>query len=209
MKAVWLAFPWLATGCASILDNSGRLTAFREELFKEGALRDFHVDGRRYCVVDVGKGPALILLHGLGGSLYDWRHLIRPLSLSRRVIAVDLLGAGESEIPDFEDYSIAAQARRVKGLMDVLGVERGCIVGNSYGGGIALKLVQDWPERVDRLVLINSICYPENIPTYVTLARAPCAEYIAESLPLGKMVRWVLRHSYHTVENLTDEELDT
>ncbi|HVR85339.1 MAG TPA: alpha/beta fold hydrolase [Planctomycetota bacterium] len=209
MKTVWLAFPWLATGCVSTLASSARLTAFREQLFEEGALRDVHVDGRRYCVVEVGKGPPLILLHGLGGSIYDWRHLLRPLSRSHRVIVVDLLGSGESEIPTFEDYSIAAQARRVKGLMDVLGVERGCIVGNSYGGGIALKLVQDWPERVDRLVLINSICYPEHIPTYVTLAGAPCAESIAESLPLGKMTRWVLRNSYHTVEKLTDEELES
>jgi pimeloyl-ACP methyl ester carboxylesterase len=134
--------------------------------------------------------------------------MIRPLSQHHRVIVVDLLGAGESEIPDDEDYSIAAQARRIKGLMNLLGVDRGSLVGNSYGGGIALRFAQDWPECVDRLVLINSVCYPEHIPTYVSLAKAPCAECIAEILPLGKMTRWVLRKSYHAGEKLTDEELD-
>jgi len=93
--------------------------------------------------------------------------------------------------------------------MDLMGVERGTVVGNSFGGGVALKLTQDWPERVDRLVLINSICYPENIPVYVRLANAPGAAVVAETLPLGKMTRWALRACYRTVEKLSEVELET
>jgi len=212
MKTFWLAVPWFASACAAapeIDTTTRRLTGFRQALFREGALRDVEVDGYRYCIVELGSGPPLVLLHGLGGSIYDWRHLLRPLSESHRVIAIDLLGAGESSIPGKEDFSVAAQARRVKGLMDVLGLDRASLVGNSYGGGVALRLAQDWPARVDRLVLINSICYAEHIPTYVRLVKAPCAECVAESLPLGKMTRWVLRGSYKTVERLSEEELDT
>jgi pimeloyl-ACP methyl ester carboxylesterase len=208
MKAFWMAVPWAVGGCAAAADNAGRLTPFREALFREGALRDVAVDGRRYCVADLGQGPPILLLHGLGGSIYDWRHLLRPLSTDHRVIAVDLLGAGESEIPEREDFSLPAQARRIRGLFDHLGVERATLVGNSYGGGIALRFAQDWPDRVDRLVLINSICYPDHIPSYVHLAQAPCAEWVAELLPLGSMTRWVLKKSYRTVERLSDEELD-
>jgi 2-hydroxymuconate-semialdehyde hydrolase len=211
MKPFWLAFPWFATGCAAVaVDVSGtRLTPFRTELLREGSLREVELDGYRHCIVERGSGPPLVLLHGLGGSIYDWRHLIRPLGESHRVIAIDLLGAGESDLPENADYSIAAQARRVKGLMELLGVERASVVGNSYGGGIALRLAQDWPDRVDRLVLINSICYPEHVPAYVSLVKAPCAECVAETLPLGKMTRWVLRGCYKTVERLSEEELDT
>jgi len=213
MRSYWLAFPWLVgSGCAALPEQQEqqvRLTPFRQALHQEGVLRELRIDGRRYCVADLGKGPPIVLLHGLGGSLYDWRHLIRPLAKEHRVLALDLLGAGESEIPEKEDFSIAAQARRVKGLLDTLGVPRATLVGNSYGGGIALRFAQDWPERVDKLVLINSICYADNIPTYVGLAKAPCAECVAETLPLGKMTRWVLRGSYRTVEKLSDEELDT
>ncbi len=213
MRSYWLAFPWLVgSGCTALPEQpvqQVRLTSFRQALHQEGVLREVRVDGRRYCVADLGKGPSIVLLHGLGGSLYDWRHLIRPLAQDYRVLAVDLLGAGESEIPEKEDFSIAAQARRVKGLLDALGVGRATLVGNSYGGGIALRFAQDWPERVDKLVLINSICYADDIPTYVGLSKAPCAESVAELLPLGKMTRWVLRGSYRTVEKLSDEELDT
>ena len=210
VRSYWLTVPWMfAGGCAAVREAPGRLTPFREALHQEGALRDIQVDGRKYCIVEMGQGPAVVLLHGLGGSIYDWRHLLRPLARSNRVLAIDLLGAGESEIPEKEDFSIAAQARRVKGILDSVGLAKPSVVGNSYGGGIALRLAQDWPERVDRLVLINSVCYPEDIPSYVALAKAPCAECVAEVLPLGRITRWVLRNSYRTVERLTDTELDT
>jgi pimeloyl-ACP methyl ester carboxylesterase len=212
MKRLWATFPWFISGCAATavsVPAAARLTPFREALVREGALRDVEVDGRRYCVAEMGRGPTLVLLHGLGGSIYDWRHLLHPLAEDHRVIAIDLLGAGESEIPETEDFSIAAQARRVKGLLDVLGAERASLVGNSYGGGIALRFAQDWPERVEKLVLINSICYADEIPTYVSLCKVPGAEYVAGALPLGKMTRWVLRGSYRTVARLSDEELDT
>ena len=163
MKAFWMAFPWVLSGCVAAEQSAGRLTPFRDALFREGVLRDVVVDGRRTCVADLGEGPPLLLLHGLGGSLYDWRHLLQPLSKKHRVIAPDLLGAGESEIPESEDYSLPAQARRLRGLLDHLGVGRADLIGSSYGGGIALRFAQDWPERTGRLVLINSICYPEHI----------------------------------------------
>jgi 2-hydroxymuconate-semialdehyde hydrolase len=200
MNPFELSVSWIA---------GGRRTPFRDALRREGSLRDVKFDGHRYGVVELGSGPPLVLLHGVGGSIYDWRHLIRPLSESHRVIAIDLLGAGESDMPEDADYSVAAQARRVKGLMDLLGAERASLVGNSYGGGIALRLAQDWPDRVDHLVLINSVCYVEHVPAYVTLARAPCAEWAAETVPLGKVTRWVLRGCIPTIGILSEEELDT
>jgi pimeloyl-ACP methyl ester carboxylesterase len=184
-----------------------RLTEFRSELHREGILKDVRVDGRRHCIADLGRGPAVVLLHGLGGSIYDWRHLLRPLARDYRVIAVDLLGSGESEIPGTEDYSVAAQARRVKAILDHLRIDRATLVGNSYGGGIALRFAQDWPERTARLVLIDSICYPENIPAYVTLAKAPCASCVARSIPLGSPTRWLLRRGAGTISRIEESEL--
>lgn len=207
MKAFW-TLAWLV-GAPAGAAWADRLTAYREALSKEGTLRDVEVDGYRYCVADRGKGPPIVLLHGLGGSIYDWRHLLKPLSEDRRAIAPDLLGAGESDKPEGADYSVRAQARRVKGLLDALKVERAVVVGNSYGGGVALALAQDWPERVERLVLINSICYAEHVPGYLALAKVPGAPTLSELLPLGKVTRWVLRGSYRTVGRLSEEELDT
>jgi pimeloyl-ACP methyl ester carboxylesterase len=187
---------------------TSRLTPFREALFREGALRDLEVDGRRHCLAELGQGPPLILVHGLGGSLYDWRHLLRPLAQDFRVIAIDLLGSGESDLPKDADYSIAAQARRLRGILDRLEVHRPVLVGNSYGGAIALHFAEDWPGRVDRLVLINSACYAEQLPAYVTLAKLPFAGCIAEVAPLGKATRWALANSNRTVSILSDAEFD-
>lgn len=208
MKTLLLAMSLLLAGWGSTAEAQGeRLTEYRTELHREGVLKDIQVDGRRHCIADLGAGPAVVLLHGLGGSIYDWRHLLRPLAKTHRVIAVDLLGSGESEIPPVEDYSVAAQARRVKGILDHLAIGRASLVGNSYGGGIALRVAQDWPEKVDRLVLIDSICYPENIPAYVTLAKAPCAPCVARSIPLGRPTRWVLRKGTGTFSRLDEAEL--
>jgi pimeloyl-ACP methyl ester carboxylesterase len=210
MNTFVLAISLFLIGCATTVEAAvgERLTEWRAQLHQEGVLKDLEIDGRRHCVADLGAGPPVVLLHGLGGSIYDWRHLIRPLAETHRVIAVDLLGAGESDMPPDEDYSVAAQARRVKGILDHLGIARASIVGNSYGGGISLRVAQDWPERVDRLVLIDSICYAENIPTYVTLAKAPCATCVAKTIPLGKTTRWVLRRDQGTIGRIPESELD-
>lgn len=185
-----------------------RLTPFREAQYRRGALREVRVGGRQYCVFDAGQGPPLVLIHGLGGSLYDWRHLLSPLSERHRVVAVDLLGSGESDTPEREDYSIAAQARRVRSILDELGIPRATLLGNSYGGGIALRLAQDSPGTVDRLVLINSVCYAEHIPLYVTLAAFPFAGEVAEALPLGKTVQKLIHACNRTVGVLKDDELE-
>jgi pimeloyl-ACP methyl ester carboxylesterase len=145
MKTLERLLPWLVGGGSTPLAagwetaSEGRLTAFRTELAREGSLRDLEVDGRRTSVAEPGRGKPLVLLHGVGGSIYDWRHLLRPLSGDRRVIAVDLLGAGESEKPEGEDYSVVAQARRVRAVLDRLGVERASFAGDSFGGGVALR----------------------------------------------------------------------
>ena len=209
MNILLTALSLLATVWTPTVEATGeRLTEFRSDLHREGILKDIQVDGRRHCIADLGRGPAVVLLHGLGGSIYDWRHLLRPLSRDHRVVAVDLLGSGESEIPEVEDYSVAAQARRVKAILEHLKIERATLVGNSYGGGIALRFAQDWPDRTARLVLIDSICYPESIPMYVTLAQAPCATCVVRSIPLGKPTRWILRSGSGTISRIEESELE-
>jgi 2-hydroxymuconate-semialdehyde hydrolase len=208
MRIPWPVPLLLVAGCSASLDPSRRLTSFREELYQEGALRDLYVDGRRYCVVEMGQGSPLVLVHGLGGSLYDWRHLLRPLAEEHRVIAMDLLGAGESDIPEGADYSVSAQARRLKRVLDRLEVGRATFIGSSYGGGISLQVAQDWPERVDRLVLLNSICYAENIPAYVPLAKIPLAGCIAEAIPLSKASLKFLGDPNRVIGIMSETELD-
>ncbi|MBI2932060.1 MAG: alpha/beta hydrolase [Planctomycetes bacterium] len=187
-----------------------RLTEYRTQLQQEGVLREKTVDGYRLCYAEMGEGKAVVLLHGLSGSLYDWRGNQKPLAAGYRVIALDMLGAGESDMPEKADYGLQAQARRVKRFMDEMGIERATLVGNSYGGGVALAFAQDWPERLDRLVLIDTICYPEEIPAYVKLCDVPCApEQIVRLLPVGTMVDSTLRKCYGKPGLLRLGEIET
>ena len=109
---------------------------------------------------DVGQGPPLILLHGLGGSMWQWEYQQLPLSASHRVITLDQVGSGLSDKPSI-DYSPTDMVESVKGFMDALGVERASLVGQSMGAGVAIGVALTYPERVDRLVLISG--FPDHV----------------------------------------------
>jgi 2-hydroxymuconate-semialdehyde hydrolase len=106
--------------------------------------------------VDKGQGPPLVLIHGLGGRIYNFRYNIPVLSEYLRVVALDLKGFGYSERPAPSDYSLTAQARLVGELMDRLGIPRAAVLGHSMGAAIALRLAVTCPQKVDRLILVGS-----------------------------------------------------
>ena len=107
-------------------------------------------------------GPGIVLLHGFGTSSFVWRTVAPALALARRTaFAIDMLGYGESDRPFGEDFGIAAQAEYLDRAMTALRVPRATIVGIDVGGGVALRLAATRPERVDRLILINSVAFDE------------------------------------------------
>ena len=107
-------------------------------------------------------GPGIILLHGFGTSSFVWRTVAPMLAVARRTaFAVDMLGYGESDRPFGEDFGIAAQAEYLDRAMTALRLPRATIVGLDVGGGVALRLAATRPERVDRLILINSVAFDE------------------------------------------------
>ncbi len=110
--------------------------------------------------LDVGQGPPLILLHGLGGSMWQWEYQQLPLSASHRVITLDQVGSGLSDKPDIA-YSPTEMVDFVKDFMDALGLDRATIVGQSMGAGVAIGLALTYPERVDRLILISG--FPDHV----------------------------------------------
>src|SRR5262245_33917866 len=114
------------------------------------------VNGNRVAYLDSGQGPPVILVHGLGGSLWQWEYQQGPLFATHRLITLDLLGAGYSDKPDI-DYTPAGMLEFFRGFMDTLGIERASLVGKSMGGGVVIGMALTYPERVDRLVLIDGL----------------------------------------------------
>jgi pimeloyl-ACP methyl ester carboxylesterase len=114
------------------------------------------VGGHRLRYFEGGNGPPLLLVHGLGSSSEDWALVLRDLTKAHRVYAPDLLGWGGSDKPRDGDYSIAAETELVRGFMDAVRLPRADVGGLSMGGWVALRLAALHPERVQRLVLIDS-----------------------------------------------------
>lgn len=125
------------------------------------------VEGLRLCYTQAGDGPPLLLIHGLGANRSDWDAHVPVLSRHFRVIAPDLPGYGDSDKP-FRFYSVPFFARLMWQLCDRLGLERLAIVGHSMGGATALQMALDAPQRVERLVISNSVpsFKPRNVSEY-------------------------------------------
>ncbi len=139
------------------------------------------------------NAPPVILIHGFISSNLVWNEVFLPMAKAGfRVIAPDLPGYGYSDKPRDGEYTIAAQARRVLGLMDRLGIDQATIVGASYGGAVAATIALDYPERVAKLVLVGAVSNDEvKKKLLLRLVSVPVIGDIATPLFLGS--RWILR----------------
>jgi pimeloyl-ACP methyl ester carboxylesterase len=113
------------------------------------------VHGRSVSYLEAGEGPLLLLVHGMAGTARNWDAVIEPLALHNHVVAPDFPGHGESESGS-GDYSLGSLASGLRDLMVSLGHDRATLVGHSLGGGVALQFAYQFPEMVERLVLVSS-----------------------------------------------------
>lgn len=111
------------------------------------------VGGRPINLVDIGSGPPVVLIHGLGGNWQSWLENIPALAQRHRVIALDLPGFGHSPMP-VEPISISGYGRCIDALLDELGIASAALVGNSMGGFVAAEVAVSLAARADRLVLV-------------------------------------------------------
>jgi len=144
------------------------------------ASSDLHrvqIHGHEVVYRDVGEGPVLLLLHGIAGSSRAWREVMPALAGEYRMIAPDLIGHGESAKP-VGDYSLGAFASGMRDLLGVLGVERATLVGQSFGGGVAMQLAYQHPEVCERLVLVDSGGLGREVSPLLRAVTLPLAEYV-------------------------------
>ena len=113
--------------------------------------RTIHGHRRAYRIA--GSGPALLMIHGVGDDSATWGTVHAKLAKRFTVIAPDLLGHGESDKPR-ADYSLAAFANGMRDLLTALGIDRVTVVGHSLGGGVAAQFLYQYPQFVERVVLV-------------------------------------------------------
>ena len=119
-------------------------------------LRAGEVDGLSLHYLVEGRGPAVVLVHGLGSFAESWRHNVPALAERATVYAVDLPGFGRSAKPRGR-YGLDYLARALRGFMDALGLGSASLVGHSLGGAVCLTYALTHPSRVDRLALIAAL----------------------------------------------------
>jgi pimeloyl-ACP methyl ester carboxylesterase len=135
-----------------------------------------------------GKGPVLLLIHGMAGTCENWRSAIEPLARHHTVIAPDLPGHGLSAGGP-GDYSLGNLASGLRDLLLVLGHERATLVGHSLGGGVAMQFSYQFPEMVERLVLVSSGGLGLEVSPVLRAAALPGAElFIAATAATGQKI---------------------
>ena len=173
------------------------------------------VDGVRVHYQEAGDehAPAMILIHGFASSTLVWSKVFLKLAeAGYRVIAVDMLGYGYSAKPRNGEYTIAGQAKLLARLLDRLGIPRAIFVGSSYGGAVAATCALDYPDRVEKLILVGPV--NNNRPLEFTLMRlfgSPVFGDVVSPLLIGsrrllrrRMKRVYDRHSWVLDERRVD-----
>lgn len=155
-----LLLPLLVTACTSTQDIPPWFDSFQRH-----PIRTVSVQGHRIAYLDEGQGAPVILVHGFGGSMWQWEYQQEALAGSHRLITLDLLGSGLSDKPN-QAYGPDEMVAFLTAFMDALDLSRASLVGNSMGGGLVIGMALAHPERVDRLVLISGL--PDHVREKLT-----------------------------------------
>jgi pimeloyl-ACP methyl ester carboxylesterase len=150
-------------------------------------------------------GSTVILLHGGNGSIEFWLYNIATLARQHQVYAFDMVGAGKSDCPD-ATYSLTNQAKFLHDLMATLSLDTATLIGNSMGGGVALEFTRLYPDRVDRLVLVDSMGFGSEISLGIRLITLPG---VVNLLRPGRwMIPAMLRSNFYDGNSLPPEWIE-
>jgi len=172
------------------------------------------IRGQRIAYLDVGAGPPIILIHGFGGSMWQWEYQQHALSQHFRVLTLDLPGAGLSDKPEI-DYRPDQMLDFLVGFMDAVKTPQATLVGNSMGAGLAIGMALAHPTRVAKLVLIDGL--PQHVMEKLTSpsvkraleTRAPSwLVSFGNMLFGGLMIESVLREIVHDPALLTSAVIE-
>ncbi len=172
------------------------------------AARELQIDDTRVRYIDVGNGIPVVLLHGLGASMYTWRKNIAPIAAAGfRVIAFDNRGFGFSDQPP-SGYDNAAYERLTVALLDSLRLADAVLVGHSMGGAIAAGVAIAYPRRVRGLVLIDAAGLGAREPLLFRVARWPLVGPALLALRGRGVTARILRSAYADPAKVSEADID-
>lgn len=148
-----------------------------------------------------GNGDPIMCLHGLGASIYSWRHFTAPFSQNNKLILVDFKGCGKSPKPEDTNYSLQQHVDSIYQIIIDEDLKNLTLIGNSLGGAVALllaiRLSEEAPARLSKLVLIDSAGDKSSVPGHLRLVRSILGGPIVYLSP-PRLAAWiVLRMCYY------------
>jgi len=145
--------------------------------FEDLPVEHLSIHGHQVSYRRAGEGPVLLFLHGIAGSSRTWVPTMQLLRRDYTTLAPDFLGHGESAKP-VGDYSLGNQASGIRDFLQLLGIGRVTVVGQSFGGGVAMQFAYQYPEFCERLVLVSAGGLGREVSWMLRLLTLPAAEYV-------------------------------
>ena len=172
------------------------------------------VDGMSVHLRDEGPRDdpePIILLHGTGASLHTWDAWAQALKDKHRVIRVDLPGFGLTGPTTDGNYQMSAYTHFMRSLMDTLHIKRAVLAGNSFGGDVSWQTAVAYPDRVSRLILVDSSGYATtaaSVPIAFKLAQMPVLSRLLGNILPRRVVESSVRNVYADPAKVTPELVD-
>ncbi|KCZ70499.1 putative hydrolase or acyltransferase of alpha/beta superfamily [Candidatus Methanoperedens nitroreducens] len=167
-----------------------------------------HINDHKISYLEQGEGSPVILIHGIPTSNLLWRKIMPGLARTHNVFAPDMLNYGNSDKPDDANVSIEAQSRLIVKLMDKLGLNSADVVGHDIGGGVAQLVAVNYPQRVRKLVLIDSVCFDSwPIPEFLPLQKEGAEDNMGLQEFL-KMMRDFMPRGVYNKAAMADDVID-
>ena len=154
----------------------------------------------RYSVL--GSGPVVVLLHGLGGFLETWGLNMYPLSNHCKVYAIDLPGHGLSDKLD-GCYMPDCATGFLVNIMDRLGIERATLIGHSLGGAISINAAANFPDKVDKLILVSSAGLSKKVPIFYQLLSIPLLGKLTIMLTGKYLLNRGMKNLFHKLDYIS------
>jgi pimeloyl-ACP methyl ester carboxylesterase len=147
------------------------------------------VDGKKVHYLEKGAGQPVILIHGFLYNTVMWKKNIEELAKKFKVYAVDLWGWGYSERLKVNEYSFARYGRQIVGFMDALNIPQASLVGQSMGGGISVYVAAHFPDRVDKLILVDPAVIPYPMTITGRIYQLPFVGEFLNALPGNALIK--------------------
>jgi len=165
------------------------------------------VDGINICYVVKGNGPPVLLIHGFGEFMKTWWFNIDPLSEHYRVYAMDLPGHGLSDKPAV-DYNLSFAIESATHFMQALRIERASLIGHSLGGILGISIAINFPDMVDKLILVDSGGLSKEAPLLYRLCTLPIVGDILIKPTIKPLIKHGIKRAFYNPDFLTEEMLD-